>query len=56
MRKSNKAPSNKLSEFEREEVMYYLTCEKYRDLPPSQIAPRLIDEDCVLVRVILQIF
>lgn len=45
MRKNNKAPSNKLSEFEKEEVMYYLNCEKYRDLPPSQIVPRLIDEE-----------
>jgi len=36
-------PANKLSPEEREEVIAVATCEEYRDLPPSQIVPRLAD-------------
>ena len=36
-------PSNKLREKERQAVMATLNSEALRDLPPSQIVPRLAD-------------
>jgi putative transposase len=38
------APSNKLSEAEREKVMEVVNSPKYRDLSPSQIVPKLADD------------
>ncbi len=39
-----KTPGNKLSSEERTEVLRVVNLPKYRDLPPSQIVPRLADE------------
>ena len=36
-------PANKLSEDERQAVMATLNSEAFKDLPPSQIVPRLAD-------------
>jgi putative transposase len=36
-------PANKLSKAEREAVMQTLNSEEFKDLPPSQIVPRLSD-------------
>jgi putative transposase len=40
-----KSPSNKLSEDERRQIIDITTSEKYKSLPPSQIVPRLVDEE-----------
>lgn len=37
-------PGNKLSEAERREVLQVVNCKEFRDLPPSQIVPRLADQ------------
>ena len=36
-------PPNKLCEYERQAVMATLNSEAFKDLPPSQIVPRLAD-------------
>lgn len=36
-------PANKLSQHEREQIVELVTSEQFRDLPPSQIVPRLAD-------------
>ena len=40
----NRPVHNKLSETEREEVLAVMNSPTYRDLPPSQIVPRLADQ------------
>lgn len=42
------SPANKLSEAERRRVLATVNSPKYRDLPPSQIVPRLADEGTYL--------
>jgi putative transposase len=37
-------PANKLTEEERKKVLELVTAPEYRDLPPSQIVPRLADQ------------
>jgi transposase InsO family protein len=37
------APGNKLSDAERREVLQVANCREFRDVPPSQIVPRLAD-------------
>jgi len=41
-------PGNKLSPEEREEILKVVNLPKYRDLPPTQIVPRLADEGIYL--------
>lgn len=36
-------PANKLSQHERDQIVELVTSEQFRDLPPSQIVPRLAD-------------
>lgn len=36
-------PANKLSQHERDQIVELVTSEEFRDLPPSQIVPRLAD-------------
>jgi len=43
------APSNKLSEAERQEIISIANSEKYGSLPPSQIVPSLADEGHYIV-------
>lgn len=38
------SPANKLTEMERQRMLAIATSEEYRDLPPSQIVPRLADK------------
>jgi putative transposase len=38
-------PANKLSAEERQEIIAIVTSEKFQSLPPSQIVPRLADEE-----------
>jgi transposase InsO family protein len=40
---NNKTPANKLSEFEKERVLKIANSDEFKDLPPSQIVPRLAD-------------
>lgn len=50
MRKNNnKKPANKLTEIEKEELLSYANSPKYRDLSPTQIIPRLADEEGVYI-------
>lgn len=42
------APGNKLSELERRELLLVVNSREFRDLPPSQIVPRLADQGCYL--------
>lgn len=42
------APANKLTEQERRKVLEVATAPQYRDLPPSQIVPRLADQGIFL--------
>lgn len=43
-----RSPANKLSDAERRRVLETVNSPKYRDLPPSQIVPRLADEGTYL--------
>jgi transposase InsO family protein len=43
-REVNRIPHNKLSEQTREHVLFLVNSPAYRDLPPSQIVPRLADQ------------
>ena len=38
-------PKNKLSEEEKESILTVVKQEEYADLPPTQIVPKLADED-----------
>lgn len=40
-----KEPANKLTKEERNEIVKVATSDKYKSLPPSQIVPRLADEE-----------
>lgn len=42
------APPNKLSAFERQAAMALLNGEEFKNLPPSQIVPRLADQGCYI--------
>jgi putative transposase len=42
------SPANKLSDGERREVLRVVNSPEFRDLPPSQIVPRLADQGCYL--------
>lgn len=39
------APANKLTDEEQDAIVDIATSEKYQSLPPSQIVPRLADEE-----------
>jgi putative transposase len=41
-------PPNKLSAFERQAAMALLNGEEFKNLPPSQIVPRLADQGCYI--------
>ena len=41
-------PPNKLSAFERQQAMALLNSEEFKNLPPSQIVPRLADRACYI--------
>jgi putative transposase len=41
-------PPNKLSAFERQAAMTLLNGEEFKNLPPSQIVPRLADQGCYI--------
>lgn len=43
-----RSPANKLSQAERRRVLETVNLPEYRDLPPSQIVPRLADQDTYL--------
>jgi transposase InsO family protein len=41
---NNKSPVNKLTEFEKKRVLKVANSEEFKDLPPSQIVPKLADK------------
>ncbi len=43
-----RSPKNKLSEVERKRILTVVNKPQHRDLPPSQIVPRLADEETYL--------
>jgi putative transposase len=46
--RAHNCPPNKLSDVEREAAMGVLNSAEYKDLPPSQIVPRLADQGLYL--------